>query len=94
MNLKNWLGPAIGALAAGFLTLPAHAAVGGVAAASDLRTAGGANAGVERVHGGYRYYYRPHYGYYDYPRYRYHRYHRHHRHHHHHRYRDHHRYHW
>ena len=92
MKLNNWLIPAIGALALGFLAVPGQAAVGGVTGAGyDLRIAAGENAGVQQVHRRYRYYrhhryHRP-YGYYGYrpgfyfsfgPR-RHYRYHRHHR---------------
>ena len=80
MKLKNWLIPAIGALALGFLAVPGQSApAGGVT--GDLKIAAGENAGVEKAHyRRYRHYrhYRP--GVYLYFGHR-----RHHRHHHHYR---------
>jgi len=61
MKLKNWLIPAIGAVALGLLTVPGQAApTGGVT--GDLKIAASENAGVEKAH--YRRYRHRHYRHY------------------------------
>jgi hypothetical protein len=83
MVLKCWMMPAIGAVALGFIGVPAQAAS---AVTADLRIGAGQNLGGEQVH--YRYHRRHHYNryyrhspgfYFYYSPWRHHRHHRYHR---------------